>query len=565
MQNHNPKKTSKRRSAFAGAMGLMAAAAVIVGASWTVGTSARSLLLTQQEEMDPIIAGGDLDDLPALMRGNVPNVMSSNYYDQPRRTKPPRMCEMSDDYFETVDMGLDQPSEYTSRNEYTRKFRPRRGFLNDREIRAAEVAWHYFDKFTQENTGLANSVGNYPSTTLWDTASYIAGAVSAYELCIIEKPEFDSRMTKLFTTIKGLELFRNEMPNKVYHTKTGLKVDYTNKAGEIGFSALDIGRFMVWMRIVKNRYPHLGNTIDAVLLKWDFSNTVSPEGLLYGAYVDKETGETVYAQEGRLGYEEYAAKGFALWGFKPILAHRAEPFLTASIFGVPVPYDGRDPRIFHSQNYVVTESYLQDGLELGFDLPHDDHTPDWLHSDGWRAEFADRIYQVQENRWRRTGFMTARSEHNVKGPPYFTYDTIFSDGYPWNTVTPRGDYTPDHAAVASKAALGLWALWDTEYTDVLYDAIIELYNPENGMYEGLYERGQGRVEIFTANNNGIILTSLLHKVQGKILTPYTGDTEVWYTAYRDQDIREKRNYPDPPQREDWLPALRHSTHREEQY
>ena len=96
MQNHNPKKTSKRRSAFAGAMGLMAAAAVIVGASWTVGTSARSLLLTQQEEMDPIIAGGDLDDLPALMRGNVPNVMSSNYYDQPRRTKTPlaiaRVC-----------------------------------------------------------------------------------------------------------------------------------------------------------------------------------------------------------------------------------------------------------------------------------------------------------------------------------------------------------------------------------------------------------------------------------------------------------------------------------------
>jgi hypothetical protein len=66
------------------------------------------------------------------------------------------------------------------------------------------------------------------------------------------------------------------------------------------------------------------------------------------------------------------------------------------------------------------------------------------------------------------------------------------------------------------------------------------------------------VEIFTANNNGIILTSLLHKVQGTILTPYTGKTEVWYTAFRDQDIRVRRNYPDPPQKSDWLPALRHS-------
>ncbi|MDD9921263.1 MAG: DUF3131 domain-containing protein [Boseongicola sp.] len=532
--------------------------------AWFVATTARGVFLAH-EDINPIIAGGDLDDLPALMRGNVPSATTSSIRGEARREKPPRMCEMPSNYFAKLDRGLDVPSGYTNRNEYVRKYRSRRGFLNEREMRAAKVAWHYFEQFTQETTGLANSVGNYPSTTLWDTASYLAGVVAAYELCIIEKPELDRRITLLLTTVKGLDLFRNEMPNKVYHTKTGEKVDYTNKPGEVGFSALDIGRFLVWLRIIKNRYPHLGNTVDSVLLKWDFSNIVSKEGLLFGAYVDKETGDTVYAQEGRLGYEEYAAKGFALWGFKPTLAHRAEPFLTAAIFGIAVPYDGRDPRIFHSQNYVVTESYLQDGLELGFDLPHDDSTPDWLNSDGWRAEFADRIYLVQENRWRRTGFMTARSEHNVKGPPYFTYDTVFSDGYPWNTVTPRGDYVPDHAAVAAKAALGLWALWETEYTDVLYEAIIELYDPERGMFEGLYERGQGRVEIFTANNNGIILTSLLHKVQGTILTPYTGETEVWYTAFRDQDVRERRKYPDPPQEEDWLPALRHSTQTEAQY
>ena len=559
------KNRPKRKSALFGALLLAGLTLLLGGAAYSVSVTARSIFLAQEDEIIPIFAGGDLDDIPALMRGNLPVATTSLIRGEAVRTKPPRMCEMPEDYFDTLNDVTDRPQGYDARGAYVRRYAPRRGFLSERELRAARVAWHYFEKFTQETTGLANSVGNYPSTTLWDTASYIAGAVAAYELCLIEKPEFDRRMTQLLTTVKGLELFRKELPNKVYHTKTGAKVDYTNKPGEIGFSALDIGRFLVWMRIIKNRYPYLGNTVDSVLLKWDFSNVIDSEGLLMGSYVDKETGETVYVQEGRLGYEEYAAKGFALWGFRPLLAHRAEPFLTASIYGVQVPYDGRDPRIFHSQNYVVTESYLQDGLELGFDMPHDDSSPDWLHSDGWRAEFADRIYQVQENRWRHTGFMTARSEHNVKGPPYFTYDTIFSDGYPWNTVTPRGDYVPDHAAVASKAALGLWALWDTDYTDVLYDAIIELYDPENGMFEGLYERGQGRVAIFTANNNGIILTSLLHKVQGKILTPFAGDTEVWYTAFRDQDIRERRNYPDPPQEEDWLPALRHSVQLREDF
>ena len=145
-----------------------------------------------------------------------------------------------------------------------------------------------------------------------------------------------------------------------------------------------------------------------------------------------------------------------------------------------------------------------------------------------------------------------------------TYDTIFSDGYPWNTVTPRGDYVPDHAAVASKAAIGMWALWETEYTDVLFEAIADLYDPEIGMYEGLYERGQGRVEIFTANNNGIILAAFLYKVQGPILTAYTGETEVWYTAFREQSIRQDRNYPDPPTEADWLPAIRHSTYNRTQ-
>ncbi|MGV6812282.1 MAG: DUF3131 domain-containing protein [Brevirhabdus sp.] len=556
---------STRKSARSGSVSLVVIFLSVTLVAYGASQLARAALLFRVEEADPIIAGGDLDDIPALMRGNRMTQTTSSVRGEPQRAKPPRMCEMPADYFDKIEeYEAKNPLAvgYTRRNEYISEFHPRRGFLTDRELRAAKVAWHYFELFTREETGLANSVGNYPSTTLWDTASYVSGLVAAYELCLIEKSEFDKRVFRLLTTLKGLNLFRGEMPNKVYHTKTGEKVDYTNKPGEIGFSALDIGRLLVWLRILKNRYGYLGNTIDSIILKWDFTHIIDSEGLMHGAAVDKETGETIYAQEGRLGYEEYAAKGFALWGFRPLLAHRAEPFLTASIFGVQVPYDGRDPRIFHSQNYVVTESYLLDGLELGFDMPHDDTTEDRVFSDGWRAEFADRIYKVQEARYRRTGFLTARSEHNVKGPPYFTYDTIFSDGYPWNTVTPRGDYSPDHAAVSAKAAMGLWSLWETDYTDQLFDAIVELYDPEKGMYEGLYERGQGKIEIFTANNNGIILASLLHKVQGKILTPYTGDTEVWYTAFRELDTRERRNLPDPPTQDDWLPVIRHTLQKE---
>lgn len=511
----------------------------------------------------PSSGAASAESLPNLLRGDIPAQTLSSVRGGEKRTKPPRMCEMPEDYFDNLETYEPTQAGYDADNGFRRRFKPRRGFLNEREMATAKVAWGYFVNFTQETTGLANSVGAYPSTTLWDTASYVSGLVAAYELCLIEKPEFDRRILKLLTTFRSLKLFRNELPNKVYHTKTGEQVDYTNKPGEIGYSALDIGRFLVWMRILRNRYPHLANSIDNMLLRWDFSRVIDDEGVMYGTRIDKDTQETLYDQEGRLGYEEYAAKGFALWGFKPYFAHRAEPYLTTNIHDVRVPYDGRDPRVFHSQNYVVTESYLLDGLELNWDLPHDDVTDDATHSDGWRAEFADRIYQVQHNRFEREGFMTARSEHNVKGPPYFTYDTIFSDGYPWNTVTPRGDYSPDHAAVATKAAFGLWALWDTYYTDILYEAVIELYDPERGLYEGLYELGNGHIEIQTANNNGISLAALLHKVQGKLLTPGSGRSEVWYTRFRDRDLRVLRRLPDPPQQEDWLPAYRHPAQLEE--
>ena len=455
---------------------------------------------------------------------------------------------------------------YINGAEYRRPYMPRHSPLTARELKAAKIAWGYFEKFTQETTGLANSVGNYPSTTMWDTASYVSGMVAAYELCLIDKFEFDRRMYKLLQTFRKIDLFRKELPNKVYHTKTGAKVDYGNKKGEIGYSALDIGRFLVWMRIVKNRYPYFGNTIDNMLLRWDFSNVIDEEGTLYGAILSKHKDkkkskkkirkETIYIQEGRLGYEEYAAKGFALWGLMPRKAHRAAPYQTAEINGVQVPYDGRDPRIFESQNYVVTEGYILDGMELNWDLPHDNETSDLVHSDGWRAEFADRIYLAQERRFQREGYLTARSEHNVKGKPYFVYDTVFSGGYAWNTVTPRGKYSPNFSAVATKAAFGMWALWKTDYTDKLIDAVINLYDPEKGMYEGLYEKGQGPIEIFTANNNGILLGALLFKVQGRILTAPRKGAEIWYTAYKDRTIRRDRNLPSPPKSEDHLTSIR---------
>jgi hypothetical protein len=422
----------------------------------------------------------------------------------------------------------------------------RNGELTDREFAMAQTAWSYFVKRYQPETGLVNAVGAFPSTTMWDTASYISALVSAYELCVIDKREFDTRATKLLGTLRNLDLYRGEAPNKVYNAATGEKVNYANKKGEVGMSALDIGRMLVWLRILKERHPYLANSVDGVPMRWNFCNLVQEDGRMFGSFTTGD-GKTKYVQEGRLGYEEYAAKGFELWGFDTSRAMSPEPLAYTNIYDVKLPYDGRDPRVFKNQNYVLTEGYILDGLEMGWDLPDDAARDDSTASQGWRAEFANRIYLVQQRRFEQTGIITARSEHQVDGKPYFVYDSIFADGYAWNTLDPTGEYQPDRAAISAKAAVGLWALWDTDYTDLLFDSVADLSEPDMGFYEGLYENGNGYIPLQTANNNGVILAALLYKAQGPILQKTNKNTQRWATDFAGTDIRDNKCHPNQMQ------------------
>lgn len=105
----------------------------------------------------------------------------------------------------------------------------RQGNLTEQEMDMARIAWKYFENNYQESTGLVNAVNNYPSVTWWDAASYMAGMVSAYELGIIDKEEFNRRLVRILTTLNTLDLFQNELPNKAYNTQTAAKVDYANQ------------------------------------------------------------------------------------------------------------------------------------------------------------------------------------------------------------------------------------------------------------------------------------------------------------------------------------------------
>ena len=378
--------------------------------------------------------------------------------------------------------------------------------LTQEEYQWANTAWQYFENNYQENTGLVNSVDGYESTTMWDTASYIMGLISAEKLNVITDDVFTIRMEKVLQTLARLPLVDNRLPNKAYNTVTLEMVDYSNKPtpSGIGWSAIDIGRILVPLNIIVWQYPQFNKQVNNVLNAWHVGDMIK-DGYLYGSRPLTSSDGFELVQEGRIGYEEYAAKSMSLMGRDVFNAMKYIDYLEfKAISGVEVPTDLRDPAKYHAHNYVVSESYILDSLEFG--------------ADSVSKVFAHRVYQAQESRYNETGIVTAVSEDNLDQAPYFVYNTVFSDGKEWNAITDTGEDASEFKSLSTKAAFGWYALYKTDYTDLLIDEAQGLFSEDKGWYSGRYEANGEINKAITANTNGIVLESLAYIENGSLLS-----------------------------------------------
>ncbi|SJM89751.1 DUF3131 domain-containing protein [Crenothrix polyspora] len=378
--------------------------------------------------------------------------------------------------------------------------------LNDADIEKARIAWKFFEKNYQKATGLINAVDKYPSTTMWDTGSSLGATIAAYDLGFINEKEFDDRVMTMMATLYELKLFANKAPNKVYDTTTGSMVNYKNQASDVGIgvSALDLARLASWLNILAGTHPKHALSARNIMLRWDLKELIK-EGQMYGLALDSVTKEIRVLQEGRLGYEQYAGKVFKMLGFdqKISATYNNEYKATVNINDVPIAYDNRDPRKYGAYNYVVTESYVMDVFEHGFDEEN--------------RTLTDNIFEVQKRRWQKTGLVTAVSEDNLDRKPRFVYNTIFAAGSPWNAITDTGKDMEDLKSLSTKAAVTLAYLYpDDAYSEELLNAISSAYDPEVGWYSGIYEKGLGYNDVITSNTNGVILTALLYKKYGPL-------------------------------------------------
>lgn len=367
---------------------------------------------------------------------------------------------------------------------------------------AAERAWRYIVANTQAETGWVNSVSGFPSSTLWDQGSYLLALVAAERLKLIDVADFETRVERLLASFTDIPLFEGKLPNKVYDTRTLAMVDYANTPVPegIGWSALDVARMLMAFRSLEKLNPKYGDQIRRLLARWDL-NAMASNGELWGAL--REGGEIAYKQEGRLGYEQYGARSAALWGMDVLQAVSARRAMDwDEVSGVEVAVDVRRADSFRAITPILSEPYVLQALELGFDSEN--------------RIMAERVYQAQEARYRETGQLTAVSEDHLDQAPYFVYSSVFANAQPWAVVTEQGEFHPELRTISVKASFAWDALYDTAYTDLLREEIAEIGNADLGWPAGIYETDGSLNEVYTLNTNAIVIESIHYIANGPL-------------------------------------------------
>ncbi|MFE4107248.1 DUF3131 domain-containing protein [Almyronema epifaneia] len=378
--------------------------------------------------------------------------------------------------------------------------------LTPEEQAYAQSAWNYFVDNSQPTTGFSNSAGGYPSGTLWDLGNYLTAMNAARWMGLIDQAEFDQRLNTFLNGLSQIQLFEGKLPNKVYNSATGEMVDYGNNPlpRGIGWSALDIGRILAAFHVLRTCHPQYSNWLQGLIDSWQVALSVQDD-MLYGATVLPDD-STLLVQEGRLGYEEYAARGYQLWGFNAPKALAFDPYQFVDIYGVQIPVDTRTYQETNANNYVVSESYILEAIEFGLN--------------GELADYANRVFEAQKRRFEDTGLLTAVSEDNINQAPYFLYSTVYSNGVPWAVITEANELHPELRTLSTKAAFGWHYVYpENDYAKRLFDQVKDTCNSGRGFYAGIYESGLYQPQpplndILTGNTNGLLVEILYYKARG---------------------------------------------------
>lgn len=371
---------------------------------------------------------------------------------------------------------------------------------------AAARAWSWIDRNYVPATGLVRATDHYDHVTTWDMGSGLLALHAAHGLGLLPDEEFDRRMRRALATLQTLPLYDGAAFNRLYSARTGQMIgrgDVVTTTG-YGWSATDLGRLLAALKIVAANHPELEGEADAVVRRLDVDRIIR-NGYLRGEDVQRR-GRISRYDEGRIGYEQYAAQGFALWGF------RAERALDVSTNARPVEVEGvrllADRR---GDDRLTSEPFFLAAMEM--DL--------WGEA---LNELAAGVLQAQDARWQRTGQVTMASEDALPLEPYFFYYyNVYHDGEPF-TIDAQAPMRGVRVApwVSTKAAFAWHALMPSEHTRAAVEAVVAGQQGARDWGAGIFE-GTGRpTGGANVNTAAVVLEAALYRRLGRRLLGESG-------------------------------------------
>ncbi len=356
----------------------------------------------------------------------------------------------------------------------------------------AQRSWSYLDAHYQPSTGFVNATPTWFNTTLWDLGGQFLAFHAAKEMGLLTAEEYDKRTRAALSTLERVELFDGAAFNRIYSTKDGSAATGSGA----GWSATDLGRFLLALKILSIREPQYAEQAERIVRRNDFAQIVK-DGYLHGRVIGAN-GQRSNFQEGRIGYEQYVAAGFSRWGANVgnamTVALNARP---VEVLGVPLLGDKR------GFDRLLSEPFILHGLELGLS--------------GELRDLAVNLLRAQEARYRSTGQITVVSEDAMPVKPhYFYYYCVYCNGKPFviGLSSPR-ETLEEPRWVSTKAAFGWHALMPSEYTRAAVDHVAPARHAKHGWATGVFEQTAKSTDTYDVNTAAVLMEIAFYQLRGR--------------------------------------------------
>lgn len=345
-----------------------------------------------------------------------------------------------------------------------------------------------------------------PVATMWSVGDQVAALVLARRMDIIDSREMDRAFSALLAFLNTMQISADQLPNRFYGTENNDMLGADLKPGDAGWSAVDVGRLLIWLRIAAEEYPQFAPYIRNAVARWNVCLVQSASQQLVAARPSDKGAE--FTPETARGYDAYAAQGYRAWGMALPLPPVTPVPAQIRIYGTAFPiYESKGTT---APITTTPPAYL--GLEFGFDpLAAPQVAPEEMSGGRSARDVMVVLHDIQAERLAETGSLTARSDFRRSVEPFSMVGAVMADGYPWSVTDAEGKVRPSLALVTTRAAFAMATFFDSPYTHALDLSVQPLFDPSLGWYEGRYEETGGYETTRTSATNAFVLEAIAYR------------------------------------------------------